>query len=128
MAPAIPSKRGRCWLRGCAASTARTGDWPAGPGQLGREQRLGDGQVGIERFLRKLLEIGYRGPLTIEREVGGEQQMTDFLIAGELLTGLKKKLGVSGRPPAGALVLTVARASGCGPVGLTCAGVPGMRL
>ena len=30
----------------------------------------------------------------IEREVPGDQQMTDFLYAGELLRGLKGKVGV----------------------------------
>ena len=30
---------------------------------------LGQGDVGMERFLRTLMEIDYGGPLTIEREI-----------------------------------------------------------
>ncbi|MBO3802845.1 MAG: TIM barrel protein [Candidatus Brockarchaeota archaeon] len=33
------------------------------------EVPFGEGEVGAERFLRKLVEIGYKGPLTIEREL-----------------------------------------------------------
>jgi sugar phosphate isomerase/epimerase len=80
------------WVR---SVHCKDGNWPSAPGQLGQEQRLGDGQVGLERFLAKLIEIGYDGPLTVEREVPGEQQMTDFLYAGGLLKELKMKLGVS---------------------------------
>jgi len=72
----------------------KDGEWPESEGALGREKRLGDGAVGIERFLAKLKEIGYEGPLTIEREIPGEQQMKDFLAAKELLEALKAKLGI----------------------------------
>ena len=34
--------------------------------------RLGEGDVGMEHFLRTLDEIGYTGPLTIEREIPQE--------------------------------------------------------
>jgi sugar phosphate isomerase/epimerase len=49
---------------------AKDGDWPdpAKPGSLGKEQPLGAGAVGITRFVRKLQEIGYSGPLAVERE------------------------------------------------------------
>ena len=48
----------------------KDGDWPPPdlPGALGEEQPLGEGAVGMERFIDKLKEIGYKGPLTIERE------------------------------------------------------------
>lgn len=48
----------------------KDGDWPPKnkPGALGQEKPLGQGSVGIDRFIAKLKEIGYRGPLTIERE------------------------------------------------------------
>ncbi len=48
----------------------KDGNWPdpAQPGSLGKEQPLGSGDVGIPRFLAKLREIGYQGPLSIERE------------------------------------------------------------
>jgi sugar phosphate isomerase/epimerase len=49
----------------------KDGDWPpAGvPGALGTERPLGQGAVGMERFIAKLKEIRYTGPLSIEREV-----------------------------------------------------------
>ncbi|MGA2591834.1 MAG: sugar phosphate isomerase/epimerase family protein [Bryobacteraceae bacterium] len=48
----------------------KDGDWPPkdSPGALGDEKALGQGSVGMARFLAKLKEIGYKGPLTIERE------------------------------------------------------------
>jgi L-ribulose-5-phosphate 3-epimerase len=48
----------------------KDGDWPPPSihGALGSEQPLGHGSVGMERFVAKLKEIGYKGPLTIERE------------------------------------------------------------
>ncbi len=57
----------------------KDGAWPAPdkPGSLGVEMPLGEGSVGIDRFVTKLKRIGYRGPLTIEREVSLEQDMDD---------------------------------------------------
>jgi L-ribulose-5-phosphate 3-epimerase len=46
----------------------KDGDWPAAPGQLGSEKPLGQGSVGMPRYIAKLKEIGYSGPLVIERE------------------------------------------------------------
>ncbi len=57
----------------------KDGSWPAPdkPGSLGSEMPLGQGAVGIDRFVARLKEIGYAGPLTIEREVSLEQAMDD---------------------------------------------------
>jgi sugar phosphate isomerase/epimerase len=57
----------------------KDGNWPPKgvPGALGTEMPLGEGAVGMERFIGKLKEIGYRGPLTIEREVALDQDMDD---------------------------------------------------
>ncbi len=62
----------------------------------GTEVPLGDGDVGMETYLRTLLELGYDGPLTIEREIAHdrERQKADIGQAVKLLTGLKQKLGV----------------------------------
>ena len=79
------------WVRGVHC---KDGDWPKAPGQLGEERQLGEGAVGVERFLAKLKEIGYEGPLTIEREIPGEQQMQDFFAAKKLLEEIKAKLGI----------------------------------
>jgi sugar phosphate isomerase/epimerase len=48
----------------------KDGDWPPTGvvGALGTERPLGQGSVGIERFVRTLEEIGFRGTLNVERE------------------------------------------------------------
>ena len=72
----------------------KDGEWPKAEGQLGHEKPLGQGKVGIERFVAKLKEIGYNGPLTIEREIPGEQQLQDFLAGKRLLEEIKEKLDI----------------------------------
>jgi sugar phosphate isomerase/epimerase len=54
----------------------KDGDWPPAevPGALGRERPLGEGSVGIARYVRTLVEIGFRGPLNVERETEDQQQ------------------------------------------------------
>lgn len=44
------------------------------PGTWGSEVPWGDGQVGIERFLAALEEIGFMGAMAIEREAGDNRQ------------------------------------------------------
>ena len=48
----------------------KDGDWPDRdtPEALGEERPLGEGSVGIDRFVHRLKELGYRGMLSIERE------------------------------------------------------------
>lgn len=73
----------------------KDGDWPAKgqPGALGRERALGEGQVGIERYLKKLKGIGYRGPLAIEREAeNAEERLRDIRAAVGLLERIKASL------------------------------------
>ena len=70
----------------------KDGKWPTEQGQLGHETPLGQGDVGIETFVTKLWALGYRGPLTIEREITGEQQTRDILMAKELLEGIRAKV------------------------------------
>ena len=70
--------------------------WADKPGeQWGAEVPLGDGQVGMETYLRTLKEIGYTGPLTIEREIPQEpeRQKAEIGRAVSLLTELKAKIG-----------------------------------
>jgi len=54
----------------------KDGDWPnpSQPGALGVERPLGQGAVGIPRFVAKLKEIGFRGPLNIEREAENQTE------------------------------------------------------
>jgi len=67
----------------------KDGKRPERKGELGREYPLGEGDVGIEEFIGKLKEIGYVGPLTIEREIAGEKQREDILKAKRLLEKLR---------------------------------------
>ena len=69
---------------------AKDGDWPpAVPGALGKERPLGQGSVGMERFVATLREIGYRGPLNVEREVEDQQErLRDISMGLELLRRL----------------------------------------
>jgi sugar phosphate isomerase/epimerase len=62
----------------------------------GSEVALGDGDVGMETYLQTLKDLGYTGPLTIEREIAHEpvQQKKDIGQALSLLTGLRAKLGM----------------------------------
>ncbi len=70
--------------------------WAAHPGEeWGQEVPLGQGAVGVENFLRTLDRLGYRGPLTIEREIPqeSERQKAEIGHAIELLSSLKAKIG-----------------------------------
>ena len=67
---------------------AKDGDWPPRdhPGALGTERPLGEGAVGMERFVAKLRDIGFRGPLNIERETEDQQErLRDMRRGVELL-------------------------------------------
>jgi len=73
----------------------KDGKWAKNPGQeWGQEVPLGQGDVGFENFLRTLNEIGYTGPLTIEREIPQEpeRQKAEISHAIQLLDGLKSQL------------------------------------
>ena len=76
----------------CKDATATTGtpgvDW-------GCEVPFGTGQVKAEQFLRILHEIGYAGPLTIERELSSEpeRQKAEISQAVKLIEDLKAKIG-----------------------------------
>jgi sugar phosphate isomerase/epimerase len=70
----------------------KDGDWPPKnvPGALGTERPLGKGSVGIPRFVQTLREIGFRGPLNIEREAENqEERLRDIREAVGLLRSLR---------------------------------------
>jgi len=74
----------------------KDGTWADNPGQeWGAEVPLGEGDVGMENYLRTLDELGYAGPLTIEREIAAEpeRQKVEIGHAINLLTELKQKIG-----------------------------------
>ncbi|MCG6155207.1 sugar phosphate isomerase/epimerase family protein [Rubinisphaera margarita] len=60
----------------------------------GREVALGQGDVDIKKYLETLKEIGYKGPLTIERELSSDrlQQKKDVGQAVELLEATRAEL------------------------------------
>ncbi len=69
--------------------------WSDQPGVTwGREMPLGEGQVDMQLYLQTLKDIGYLGPLTIEREIPQEpeRQKQEIEHAASLLTKLKEKL------------------------------------
>ena len=72
-----------------AAEGTRGSEW-------GQEVALGDGDVGLKTYLETLSEIGYHGPLTIEREIAHDrdQQRKDIGQAVGALTELKSEMGV----------------------------------
>ncbi len=70
--------------------------WAANPGkEWGQEVPLGEGDVGMEDYVRTLGELGYTGPLTIEREIPQEpeRQKAEIGHAVRLLSKLREKLG-----------------------------------
>ena len=69
--------------------------WSPQPGVTwGVETPLGAGDVGFEAYLRTLAEIGYDGPLTIEREIPQEpdRQKAEIAAALAVLDDLKRKI------------------------------------
>ncbi len=73
----------------------KDGKWAKNPGQeWGQEVPLGEGDVGMENYLWTLKEIGYTGPLTIEREIPQEpeRQKAEIGHAVRLLSELKAKI------------------------------------
>ncbi|HQU43133.1 MAG: Fe-S cluster assembly protein HesB [Planctomycetia bacterium 21-64-5] len=77
----------------------KDGTWAKQPGkEWGVEVPLGQGDVGFENYLRTLKDVGYTGPLTIEREIPQEpdRQKAEIGHAVRLLTELKRKIVGSG--------------------------------
>jgi sugar phosphate isomerase/epimerase len=67
---------------------AKDGLYPTDPKQLGREVPIGEGKVNFPAFVARLKQIGYRNPLTIEREISGEKQTADILASKAYLEKL----------------------------------------
>ncbi len=73
----------------------KDGTWSDQPGKTwGCEVPLGQGDVDIAAYLKTLDEIGYTGPLTIEREIPQEpeRQIAEIGAAVKLLRDLKASL------------------------------------
>lgn len=67
---------------------AKDGLYPTGGAELGKEVPLGQGKVDFPVLIPKLKSLGYAGPLTIEREISGPQQVKDIQAGVEFLKPL----------------------------------------
>ncbi|TWU63282.1 Xylose isomerase-like TIM barrel [Crateriforma conspicua] len=73
----------------------KDGTWSDQPGEtFGAEVPLGQGDVDVRQYLITLKEIGYDGPLTIEREIpeDPERQRAEIGAAIDLLTKLRQEI------------------------------------
>lgn len=66
----------------------KDGLYPTDGHHLGAEVPLGQGKVNYPAFIARLKEIGYDGDITIEREISGEEQKKDIMMAKEILERL----------------------------------------
>jgi L-ribulose-5-phosphate 3-epimerase len=66
---------------------AKDGAWPPkdSPTALGIEMPLGQGAVGMERFLAKLKHVGFAGTLNVEREIENHTQKLEDMKMGVAL-------------------------------------------
>ena len=72
----------------------KDGLWPTTGTELGKETRMGDGKVDFYNVVKSLYELGYTGPLTIEREITGDEQVADIIHARKMLEDIKESLGI----------------------------------
>jgi len=72
---------------------AKDGLFPTDPRQLGKEVPIGEGKANFPKLIPRLKELGYTGPLTIEREISGPQQFEDIKREKVYLEKLVAKLG-----------------------------------
>ena len=63
----------------------KDGVYPIDGRSLGKEVPAGEGKANIPAVIRRLEEIGYTGPFTIEREISGEKQIQDILHAKNII-------------------------------------------
>jgi len=71
---------------------AKDGLFPTNPRELGEEVPIGKGKANFPRLIPRLKELGYTGPLTIEREISGPQQFEDIKREKIYLESLVAKL------------------------------------
>jgi L-ribulose-5-phosphate 3-epimerase len=67
---------------------AKDGRYPTNPREPGEEVPIGRGQVDFPRVLGRLKALGYRGAITIEREISGRRQMRELKQEKAYLEGL----------------------------------------
>jgi L-ribulose-5-phosphate 3-epimerase len=57
---------------------AKDGLYPTGTHELGEEVQIPHGKVDFPKIFARLKELGYQGPVTIEREISGPKQIEDI--------------------------------------------------
>lgn len=70
---------------------AKDGLYPTNPRQLGREVTIGTGRVDFARVISRLVELGYAGAISIEREISGPRQEADIRQAKTFLEDIINK-------------------------------------
>ena len=70
----------------------KDGQYPTNGNELGCETQVGKGRVDFEYIITKLHSLNYCGPLTIEREISGENQILDIQATIEFLNNILAKL------------------------------------
>lgn len=73
----------------------KDGEYPTDGKSLGIEKPLGEGRANIPLILKKLNALGYNGPLIIEREITGEQQIKDIIAARNMIIRLTSELNIN---------------------------------
>lgn len=56
---------------------AKDGLYPTNPRDLGKEVAIPNGKVEFPKIIQRLKDLNYQGPITIEREISGPQQIED---------------------------------------------------
>lgn len=67
---------------------AKDGEYPTDGLQLGKEKPLGEGRVNFPVLVKKLKDLGYINPITIEFEISGPEQEAGIRHAIKVLTPL----------------------------------------
>lgn len=70
----------------------KDGKYPVDGENLGWETQVGKGLVDFEYIITKLHSFNYTGPLTIEREIEGENQLIDIQETIKFLNNILEKL------------------------------------
>jgi L-ribulose-5-phosphate 3-epimerase len=70
---------------------AKDGLYPTDPYGLGEEVPIGEGKVRFPEVFRKLKQLSYAGPVTIEREISGPQQESDIRRSATYLEDLIRR-------------------------------------
>lgn len=70
----------------------KDGLFPTDGMELGKQMPVGEGRADVEGVIRKLTALGYNGPMTIEREISGDQQIKDIKNTRDMLREIYTRL------------------------------------